>query len=78
MVFLEIPNVPLGTVFAETVTYYTVEVAVTLTKIGVINTSQCHIRITPHFICSIEQVNFVTFSYDIATMENYFSEVGDG
>ena len=61
------------------VIYNTVEVAVTLIKIGVINTSQCHIRIIPQFLsaCSIEQVNSVIFSYDIATMETCSSEVSD-
>ena len=47
------------------VIYDTVEVAVTLIKIGVINTSQCHI-LRQIFMCSIEQVNFAIFSYDIA------------
>ena len=57
--------------------YDTVKVAVTLIKIGVINTSQsCHI-IIPHFMCSIEQVSFVIFSYDIETMESCSLEVGD-
>ena len=58
------------------VLYDTVEVAVTLIKIGVINTSQCHI-LHQFFMCSIEQVNFVIFSYDIATMVSCCSKVGD-
>ena len=58
------------------VIYDTVEVAVTLMKIGVINTSQCH-KLHHIFMCGIEQVNFVMFSYDIATMEKCSSEVGD-
>ena len=56
--------------------YDTVEVAVTLITIDVINTSRYHI-LRQNFMCSIEQVNFVIFSYDIATMESCSSEVGD-
>ena len=58
------------------VIYDTVEVAFTLSTIGVLNTSQCHI-LHHIFICSIEQVKFVIFTYDIATMESCSSEVGD-
>ena len=60
------------------VIYDTVEVAVTLIKIGVINTSyvQCHI-LHHIFMCNIEEVNFVMFSYSIVTMESCSSEVSD-
>ena len=58
------------------VIYDTMEVAVILIKIDVVNTSQCHI-LHHIFMCSIEQVNFVIFSYDIATMKSCSSEVSD-
>ena len=46
MVFLEIPNVPLGTVFAETVTYYVTMDSATSFIIGLHTAQDATIRLT--------------------------------